>query len=343
MAAACAVVAVSTPANAQCVGRDSSEAIAIEASPVTLFSRVSLAGHFGKLEYIGGLVLKSSHPEFGGLSAIRVEADGQRFLSLTDQGWWLTGRIVYDRGRPAGITDARMAPMQGLGPVGRNRKGGHGWFDTESLAERDGMWFVGIERVNRIVQFDLAHCGLRARAVELKDIAPGIAHLPFNKGLETLVAPRTGRYARTLIAFSERGLNASGNLKAFLIGVPPGTSSPRHRDNAEFAVRRRDNFDISDGAVLPSGDVLLLERRFSWWAGIAMRLRRIAIADIAPGALVDGPDLLFADSSYQIDNMEGLSVHKQADGAVVLTLVSDDNFDHLLQRTMLLQFRLGDE
>jgi hypothetical protein len=51
----------------------------------------------------------------------------------------------------------------------------------------------------------------------------------------------------------------------------------------------------------------------------------------------------FADYSYQIDNMEGLSVHTDADGAVVLTLVSDDNFNHFLQRTVLLQFRLVDE
>jgi hypothetical protein len=340
-AAACATAAAAAPANGQCVSGDPSVAITIEASPITSFSRLRPDHRrFGKVEYIGGLVLKSSHLEFGGLSAIRVEADGQHFISLTDQGWWLTGRIVYDRGRPAGIADAKMAAMQGLGAVGRSRKDGHGWFDTESLAERDGFLYVGIERVNRIVRFDFARCGLRARAVEVKDIAQGIAHLPLNKGLEALAAPRTGRYAGTLIAFSERGLNAEGNLKAFLIGAAEEPSL-RRRDNAEFSVRRRDNFDISDSAMLPSGDVLLLERRFSWWTGIAMRLRRVAIADIVPGALVDGPDLLFADSLYQIDNMEGLSIHNDADG-IVLTLISDDNFS-FLQRTVLLQFRLVGE
>jgi hypothetical protein len=39
--------------------------------------------------------------------------------------------------------------------------------------------------------------------------------------------------------------------------------------------------------------------------------------------------------------MEGLSVHRAADGAVVLTLVSDDNFS-VFQRTLLLQFTLRD-
>ena len=42
---------------------------------------------------------------------------------------------------------------------------------------------------------------------------------------------------------------------------------------------------------------------------------------------------------YQIDNMEGLAVHRTDAGDIVLTLVSDDNFSPL-QRTMLLQFTL---
>ena len=70
-----------------------------------------------------------------------------------------------------------------------------------------------------------------------------------------------------------------------------------------------------------------------------MRIRRVPLATIKPGALVDGRELIFADMGYQIDNMEGLSVHRAADGALVLTLISDDNFS-LLQRTVLLQFTL---
>ncbi len=330
------------PAKAQCVDSDPSVPITVDAQQISAFSRLlPLKRRFDKVEYIGGLVLKSSHREFGGLSAIRVEPDGQHFLSLSDQGWWLAGRIVYDGAQPAGIADARMAPMVGLGSVGRGRKDSHGWFDTESLAQRDGYVYVGIEGVNRIVQFAFARCGFQARAIELTDIAPGIAHLPLNKGLEALVAPPSGRYAGSLIAFSERGLDADGNLKAFLIG-PASTTPGKRRDNAEFAVRRRDNFDISDAAVLPSGDLLLLERRFNWWSGVAMRLRRVAIADIAPGALIDGSDMLYADNSYQIDNMEGLSVHLDANGAIILTMISDDNFN-FIQRTVLLQFKLVEE
>ena len=328
---ACAAIAITSPAEAQRGGIDPPVRIAVDARPIAAFSTgASHQRRFGKLEYLGGLELKSSYSEFGGFSAIRVASDGEHFVSLTDKGRWLTARIVYDRDRPIGIADATMAPM--LGPDGRTLAA-RGWYDTESLAERDGWLYVGIERVNRIVRFDFARQGLLARA-EVVPAPPGISHLPNNKGLEALAfAPRNHRLAGTLMAFSERGLDANGNLKAFLVGgATPG----------EFSVTRRDNFDISDSATLPSGDVLLLERRFTWWTGIAMRLRRIAIADIAPGALVDGTDLLFADMGYQIDNMEGLSVHADSSGDTVLTLISDDNFS-ILQRTVLLQFKLVDE
>jgi hypothetical protein len=65
----------------------------------------------------------------------------------------------------------------------------------------------------------------------------------------------------------------------------------------------------------------------------------VPLAALKPGALADGRQLIFVDMGAQIDNMEGLSVHRATDGALVLTVVSDDNFSPL-QRTLLLQFTL---
>ena len=303
--------------------------IAVRATPIGAFEpRDPSRTQFGAFEFRGGLQLTSPYRHFGGFSGLHVEPDGARFLSVSDRGRWLRGRIVYQSGRPAGIVDAEMAPI--LGADGQPLAV-RGWYDTESLTIDRGIAYVGIERVNRIVRFDFARQGVLARA-EVVPAPPGISHLPYNKGLEALAfAPRNSKLAGALIGFSERGLDADGNLKAFLIGgAAPG----------EFSVKRRDDFDISDSVILPpSGDVLLLERRFSWFTGIAMRLRRIAISDIAPRALVDGTDLLFADLGYQIDNMEGLSIHVDTNGDTVLTLISDDNFS-ILQRTVLLQFKL---
>jgi len=91
--------------------------------------------------------------------------------------------------------------------------------------------------------------------------------------------------------------------------------------------------------VLLGGDVLVLERKFSWAAGVGIRIRRIPLESIAPGALVDGPSIFDADLGQEIDNMEGIDAHVTAEGDTVLTMVSDDNFS-LIQRTLLLQFTL---
>jgi len=283
---------------------------------------------FGMLEYRGGLSLTSRFKEFGGLSAIRVQPDGENFIALSDHGWWLKGRITYDGTRPSGIVDSQMAAMQG--PDGRTLAS-RGWYDTESIAQDDGTLYVGIERVNRIVRFDYGKDGLLARGYPI-DVPPGVRSLPNNKGLEALVfVPRELPLGGTLIAISERGLDKERNLLAFLIGGPrPGN----------FAVKRSADFDVSDAALLPSGDLLVLERKFSWTAGLFIRIRRLKLADVRPGALVDGPVLFEADLGNAIDNMEGLSVHRSASGETVLTMISDDNFS-ALQRTLLLQFTLA--
>jgi hypothetical protein len=301
-------------------------AIEIAGRPIAAFeSRDPARTRFGPLVFRGGLSLTSSYREFGGLSSIRVGADGARFLAVTDKGRWLRGRIVYDGTRPAGIADAEMAPILGADgrPLAARR-----WYDTEALAEDGGTVWVGIERVHRIVRFDYGRNGLLARGTPIA-VPPAFAGLPNNKSIECLVFVPKGTPGRTLMAISERGLDAAGNMRGFLIGGPsPG----------EFAVRRVGDFDVSDCAV-SGGDLLLLERSFSTLKGVGMRIRRVPLRDVRPGATIDGEALIEADMGYQIDNMEGLSVHRAADGALVLTLVSDDNFS-FLQRTLLLQFTL---
>jgi len=305
--------------------------IEIRARAITAFEpRDPSRQRFGQLMFRGGLELTSPYKEFGGVSAIRVRPDGAHFLALTDFGRWLRGRIVYDGERPAGIADAEMAPILGGDgkPLAARR-----WYDTESIAEDGGTLYVGIERVHQIVRLDYGRLGLAARGVPIA-VPPAFKQLPSNGSLEALeFVPKGLPLAGTLIALSERGYDQNGDLQAWLIGGPtPGA----------FAVKRSDEFDISDCALLPPADLLILERRYSLLRGVAMRIRRVALADIKPGALVDGPQLIFADLGYEIDNMEGLSVHRTARGETVLTLVSDDNFS-AVQRTILLQFTLADE
>jgi hypothetical protein len=158
-----------------------------------------------------------------------------------------------------------------------------------------------------------------------------VKKLPFNKGIEALVmVPKGKPLAGTLIAISERGLDAQGHLIGFLVGGPsPG----------QFALRRTRDYDVSDAVLLSSGDLLILERKFSWFSGIGIRIRRVPLASVAPGAVVDGPVIFEADLGQEIDNLEGIDAHVTDEGDTVLTMVSDDNFS-MIQRTLLLQFKL---
>lgn len=304
------------------------EKIEIRAKPIESFQAAEPDRRvFGALEFRGGLELTSPAKSFGGLSAIRVAPDGANFLAVTDRADWLRGRIVYRDDRPVGIVEAEMAPM--LGPDGRTLTA-RGWYDSEALALDGNFAFVAFERVHRVLRFDVGKDGLSARG-QIVPVPPEFAKLPSNRGIECLIAmPKDAPLAGALMAISERSLDSQGHIRGFLIGGPkPGL----------FTVKRSDDFDVVDCALTPSSDLLILERYFSWQKGVAMRIRRVSLSSVVPGALLDGQVLIRADMGYQIDNMEGLSVHRARDGATVLTLVSDDNFS-LIQRTLLLQFTL---
>jgi hypothetical protein len=304
--------------------------IKIDATPIISFdNRDPSQTRFGNLEFRGGLALASNTPAFGGLSGIHVEPDGSRFIALTDRGFWRRGRIVYRDGRPADIADAEMAPI--LGSDGKPLAA-RGWYDTESLAERDGMLYVGIERVEQIVRFDYRRDGLLARA-QVISVPPDFRTFKYNKSLECLAAPRQGLLAGALIVVTERSLDKAGNLRSFLLEGDVVT---------RFSVKRTDEFEATDCTILPPDNLLLLERRYSPVRGVAMRIRRLPLASLKEGALVDGPSMIEADLGYQIDNMEGIAVHHTETGETILTLVSDDNFS-FIQRNLLLQFAVVGE
>jgi hypothetical protein len=306
--------------------------LTVTATPIQSFNRDEPERvRFGRLEFLGGLELEADDKRFGGISGIRMIDGDEGFLAITDRAHWLRGRISVEGRRPVGIETLTIAPML---DANRNMLASGASFDTEALAlGYGGEVFVGIERVNRIVRYDFGRRNFFSLARNI-EVPRGIRNLPHNKGIEGLVfIPHNRPLGGSLIAFSERGLDKAGNIRAFILGgEKPG----------EFTIRRSDNFDITDAALIPGGDILILERYFSWIRGIGMRIRLLRLADIAPGKLVDGEVLIEARNAHQIDNMEGLAVHTTAAGETILTIVSDDNFSWL-QRTLLLRFRLHED
>ena len=282
---------------------------------------------FGKLEFLGGLELVSSNEHFGGYSGFRF-LDGQaRFVAISDLGFWLVGEVQRKAGRLSGVINARAAPIRGLD--GKLLPGK--WSaDAEGLELIGNTALVTFERNHRVEfhTLDLEHFNGTRRPFPARFSDLGLRG---NKGLEAVVAiPKDLNLDFEYLFFAERSLDRAGNLRAFLL------SKGRLR---QFTIVRDKDFDITSAALLPDGRLIVLERRYNLANGVALRLRQFALADIAPGKLVDGTVLMEADMAHQIDNFEGLDVSLNGDGDTVLTLISDDNH-FILQRTLLLEFRL---
>ena len=305
--------------------------IEVRALPVTDFLRGSSQTQFGALRFLGGLELVSKDHAFGSLSGLDFTPDGKTLYAVADTGFWFRATLTADAtGRPTGLADTVIGPV-----LGDDGKPPQEKIDADAeglrLVEHDGALtaLVSFEQTARVRAFAAPDVAASTPVkVTLPKFVRGIRR---NQGLESIaVAPAGSALAGSIVVIAERSLDAAGNHRGFILSGPQAGT---------FFIRRSDDFDISDAVFLPDGDLLILERRFSFSGGFAMRIRRIAGAAIAAGATVDGPVLMESGSGYQIDNMEGLAVRPGPAGTTLLTLISDDN-NNLLQRTLLLEFVL---
>ncbi len=294
--------------------------------------RIGLADTtFGKLTFLGGLELIAADRKVGGLSGLISLDGGSEFLAVTDNGHWVSGRIVQTAdGKPTEIEDLRFAPLLGGDGKTLDARWGH---DTEALTLSGSGLYVTAETRNAIYRYPWPISTGKERMIGEVALPQDIRDLPRNTGLEALAAgPEDGPLAGKLVAVAESAPSDLHDLSGFIIG-PDGTE--------RFTIRRYERFDATDAAFLPGGDMILVERRFSLRDLIGLRLRRFKGADIAAGAVLEGELLLEADFNSQIDNMEALGIHTNENGETILTLVSDNNRS-ILQRTLFLRFRLED-
>ncbi len=306
--------------------------IDVTVKPITAFRIGSTETKFGTLEFRGGLQLISADKRFGSLSGLEISPDGA-LLAVADTGFWFAGQLVEENGRPAGFKDGRIASMlddNGNKLIGKNT------FDAEGLrivnrGTPKEYALVSFERANVVRRYvpspDYAH----ARATRAKvPLAMGKANR--NEGVEALaVAPAEGPLGGAMVLITEATLDANGNMQAWIVGGPQAGA---------FTVKRTYDFDVTDADFLPGGDLLILERRFNFATGVTMRIRRIAAGDLKKGAIVDGPVQIEANLAYEVDNMEGLSVRAGENGEAILDIISDDNQNRMLQRTILIRFAL---
>ncbi len=283
---------------------------------------------FGKLEFLGGISYTSGNALLGAISAIRFREDRENFVAVLDTGHWLTGRIERDaEGRLSGLADVRARSM--IDRDGEDEKV-KGRMDAEGMALFRGEVLVAFEVFHRIDAYPDPGF-MEARPSRRLKVPIERREMRGNKGMEALaISPAAGPLGAVPVVVTERSLDRDGNVFAAVLDGPR---------KGLFAVKRSDPWDITDGAFLPNGDLLLLERRFRLSDGMGMRIRRIDGETIRPGAVVDGEVLIDADLSQQIDNMEGLDVVAMGKDDIRIIVVSDDNHS-ILQRNLMLEFRL---
>ena len=303
-------------------GGASAASIQLSARPVALDPDDRARQQVGDLQFLGGLDLRSDAAAFGGLSGLSVGADG-RLAAVTDRGHWLTARIVRnDVGRLVGLADGEMGPLRDT----HGRSVANEWRDAESLERLpDGDWLVSFEGEHRVWRYPAETGGLQGRPVPFP--APeAIARAPANGGVEALAPLADGR-----ILMLAQGLKREGGARAgWLVG--DGAVEP-------LGYRTAPNFLPTDAAVLPNGDVLVLTRHFTVLGGARVRLERVPAAAIDAETTLQGTLLARFQRPLTVDNFEGLATVRGEDGATLVYILSDDNFN-FFQRTLLLLFRL---
>ena len=278
----------------------------------------------GRLEYRGGLQLVSDDPRFGGISSLRILPDGQHLAAVTDEGWWVSARLVYHDRTLQALEEVEMGPL--LGPDGKTPDGKDAR-DAESLALLpDGGFIVGFEREHRLLRYP-AGTGRPDGVPVPCPSPPGLEKAPFNGGIETLVALRGG----ALFALTEYWIE-----KDQVVGWTGGPNGWRR-----LGLRFDRALRPSDGALLPKGDVLILERAYNPQRGVVnVRVRQIGREKIRPGSALGGRLVAEFAPPLTLDNYEGISAVRDQSGETHVYLVSDDNLDPAQQRTLLLMFAL---
>lgn len=266
--------------------------------------------------FVSAIPWQMEHDEFGGFSGIELSEDGTSFAAVTDKGWWTQGTLTRDaEGRITAIDARPLRFLRGRfeAPLASGRQ------DAEGLAQGpDGGFYISFEQIPRVLRYD----GLDGPARNL--ITPReFARMQRNSALEALAVGPDG----TLYTLPER----SGELtRPFPVW--------RYRNGTwdqPFGLRRDGGFLAVGADIGPDGRFYLLEREFHGVTGFASRVRSFALSETG----LSEERTEFQSSVGQHDNLESLSVWRGPDGALRLTMISDDNF-YFFQTTEIVEYRI---
>ena len=252
---------------------------------------------------------------FGGFSGLELSEDGMSFTALSDRGGlFVTGTFT----RSGGQITAISAPL-----INRIRRpnGDHRaqWTDSEGLAIGvDGTMFISTEAPQ--------HRLFRADGQDIVIAIPLPQHPDFpklqgNSSLEALAIGPDG----ALYTIPERSGRATRPFPVyrFLNGVW----------DIPFDIPRRGTHLVVGADIGPDNRLYVLERNFTG-IGFQSRVRRFNMDGSGEETLIDT-----ANGTH--DNLEGISVWRDATGALRITMISDDNF-RFFQKTEIVEYQISD-
>lgn len=271
----------------------------------------------GALRPVGALTLTANRPGFGGFSALSLHR-GHAIL-LSDGGNIVRLRITGGTVRTASVATLDDGPDTGWRKQTR---------DTESMMvdPATGRAWIGYERVNEIWRYapGFAYAEAWTRPAAMRGWRE-------NGGAEALVRLADGRF----LALSEGWIRAVGARPAVLFAGDPTRRGVRV---ATLRYLPPPGFSPSDAALLPDGDVLVLNRRWTLPLRFDVTLVRVARADIRAGALLRGAVVARMGTMLDGENAEGVAVTRER-GRTMIWLVTD-NDGYAWRKTILAKFRL---
>ena len=271
---------------------------------ILISAAILLAGGPGLAEtaLIGRSVIHSDGGTVGGLSGLHLFDDGIHFVVISDRGAIVTGEFTRDPSNQITAVDFdQRAPLE-------HSKIGDDWtsLDAEGLAVApDGTIYISFEGVHRIGQFEVPDA-----PEQTLPIPRDFEGLQGNSGLEALAIDSDG----SLYAMPERSGRFDRPFPVFRF--------QNGQWDQPYAIPRTGAYLVVGADFGPDGKLYLLERDFTGF-GFYTRVRQLDLEAATSHTILE-------TGIGTHGNMEGISVWKNADDELIMTLVADNNFHSLL-------------
>lgn len=294
----------------------------VTARPLPLSAADPSFRRLGRLTYLAGWQLSSTHQGFGGISSLLADPGGQ-ILALSDSGTLM--------GFHVGSGAAQRRPFIAPLPV-RPRDRDKPWWawDSESMTHdpaTDRYW-VGFELQQMICRYSSSFA-----RVEACRVWPEIERWPKTGSIESLARLPGGRF----LVIAEMGMTADGSHDTLLFADDPAEATARAPIHLRYVPPR--GYRPTDAVALDERHVLVLNRRLTLQDLFTGTLAIIELPEKPrPGDRLKAQSLIRLAPPLLADNFEGLAITRE-NGQAIVWIASDDNHE-FFQRTLLLKFAL---